>query len=135
MPIEVLRIENDEGNMVILNVGDTSRREEGCDGCLAGVTDEGEVGTERMEDCMSGSGLEAAVERSEVCDGIVAMHQQVELGKNIVDEGNEKDVVECNVRIVEVSNDICLGNEFQEEADQENKVKDQAKKGTDMPTI
>jgi hypothetical protein len=66
MPIKVLRIENDEGNMVVLNVGDTSRREEGCDGCLAGVTDEGQVGTERIEDRMSGSGLEAVVERSEV---------------------------------------------------------------------
>ncbi len=61
MPIEVLQIENAEGNMVFLNDGDhiTSRKEEGsnghernssdhCDGGVAAVVDKQVVG--RMED-------------------------------------------------------------------------------------
>ncbi len=66
------------------------------------------------------------------------MNGQVNLGKNVVDIGDEKEVVECNVRLVEVSNNVCLGNDFQEEADQENigegnnseASNDQTKKGT-----
>jgi hypothetical protein len=51
------------------------------------------------------------------CDGVAGMD-------GVVGLRGKKDVVERNVRLVEVSNDTCLGNEFQEEANQDENVED-----------
>ncbi|CAB4005982.1 Hypothetical predicted protein [Paramuricea clavata] len=72
------------------------------------------------EDCMSESSVNVGVVAEgsvDGCDGVAGMDDVVGLM-------GEKDVVECNVRLVEVTNDTCLGNDFQEEANQDENVED-----------
>ncbi|CAB4035866.1 Hypothetical predicted protein [Paramuricea clavata] len=72
------------------------------------------------EDSMSESSVNVGVVAEgsvDGCDGVAGMDDVVGLM-------GEKDVVECNVRLVEVTNDTCLGNDFQEEANQDENVED-----------
>lgn len=131
IPIKVLQIENADGNMVFLKEAVIANELEGV-GLEGHCTDQcndrvaaaiGIGGVESLEsgkDCMSESSVNVGVVAEgsmDGCDGIAAMDGQVGLR-------GEKDVVECNVRLVEVSNDTCLGNDLQEEANQDENVED-----------
>ena len=135
MPIDVgqIQIENAEGNMVFLKAQEIVCRNEQ-NGNVAMVIDTGVSDRLKISsDCMSESAnIEVVSEESEAGCDVVATDGQVDLEKNAVGVRGEKKVDECNVKLVEVSSDICLSNDLQEEASQdENRkhVNGQSRKG------
>ena len=119
MPIDVdqIQIENAEGNMVFLKAQEIVCRNEQ-NGNVAMVIDTGVSDRSKISsDCLSESAnFEVVSEESEAAVGV----------------RGEKKVDECNVKLVEVSSDICLSNDLQEEANQDENRKDvngQSRKG------
>ena len=127
MPIDVgqIQIENAEGNMVFLKAQETVCRNEQ-NGNVEMIIDTGV--SDRLNissDCMSKSAnIEVVSEESKAGCDVLATDGQVDLEKNAVGVRGEKKVDECNVKLVEVSSDICLSNDLQEEASQDENRKD-----------